>query len=171
MKSKWFDDVFLQLIFDRIGTNTEKWLTAKQTAVCTRYMKRHTARIESAYGYQNHDNYTYTWNGREVWLSYSKKNGCGTIWFGYNAEEQEHARIANEANRLHQIAESARRRLKLHPDKYAERVEKLKIEISLWQDEIDESVSEGDFDGIENLQKHIDELQEKLDIWERIAKE
>lgn len=171
MKNKWFDDTFLPSIFGGIGVNREKWLTAKQTAICTQYMQRHTAQIETADGHQNHDNYTYTWNEREVWLSYSKKNGCGTIWFGYNAEEQAKADEQNRINRLNQIAESARIRLKKHPDKYAKRVEKLKNEISYWQDEIDESVSEGDLDGIENIQAHIDELQEKLTIWESIANE
>jgi len=170
MKNKWFENVFLQSLYN-ITRHSEKWLTAKQTAICTQYMERRTARIDTATGYHNHDNYTYTWNGREVVLSYSKKNGCGTIWFGYNAEEQEQARIANKANRLKQITESARRRLKLHPDKYAERVEKLKIEIARCQDEIDESVAEGDLDGIESINSHIYELQEKLTIWESIASE
>jgi len=170
MKSKWFDDVFLHSLYSITG-HSEKWLTAKQTAVCTQYMERRTARIETATGYNNHDNYVYNWDGREVILSYSKKNGCGVIWFGLNAEEQDQARIDNESNRLKQIAESAMRRLKLHPNKYAEHLEKMKIEITRCQYEIDESVAEGDLDGIESIQNHIDKLQEKLTIWESVAKE
>ena len=64
MKNNWFEDVFLRSIFDRIGHET-RWLTAKQTAICTQYMDKKTVRLETATGYCNHDNYTYRWNGMD----------------------------------------------------------------------------------------------------------
>lgn len=168
MKSKWFEDVFLQSIFNNVGTNSEKWLTTKQTAVCTQYMQRHTERIETADGYQNHDNYTYTWNGREVWLSYSKKNGCGTIWFGLNAEEQEQSQIDNEAEKRQKIIETAQRRLKRSPERYHATIDKMKAKIKSYQQEIEESKEEGDTDGLENLVNYVERLKQELALWESV---
>lgn len=167
MKSKWFDDVFLQSIFDRIGHDT-RWLTAKQTAICTQYMERRTARIDTATGYQNHDNYTYTWNGREVWLSYSKKNGCGTIWFGLNAEEQKQTQIENEAEKRQQIIDTAQRRMKRSPERYYATIEKMKAKIKSYQQEIEESKEEGDTDGIKNLVSYVKNLKHELALWESV---
>lgn len=165
MKSKWFDDVFLQSIFDRIGHDT-RWLTAKQTAICKQYMQKQTVRLDTVTGYCNHDNYIYSWNGRDVVLSYSSKNGCGTIWFGLNTEEQEQARIENEAEKRQQIIERAKRKLKLHPKKYFDRIEKIKAKIEDYLEEIRISIEENDTDGIENLEKYVEEMKEELALWE-----
>lgn len=167
MKSKWFEDVFLQSIFDRIGHDT-KWLTTKQSAICTQYMERRTAHIETATGYNNHDNYVYNWDGREVILSYSKKNGCGTIWFGLNAEEQEQARIENEAEKHQKIIEAAQRRLKRSPERYYATIEKMKAKIKSCQQEIEESKEEGDTDGLENLVSYVERLKQELTLWESV---
>lgn len=167
MKSKWFEDVFLQSLYSAAG-HKEKWLTAKQTAICTQYMERHTARIDTATGYQNHDNYTYTWNGLEVWLSYSKKNGCGTIWFGLNAEEQEQARIENEAENRQKIIETAQRRFKRSPERYYATIEKMKAKIKSYQQEIEESKEEGDTDGLENLVGYVERLKQELALWKSV---
>lgn len=165
MKSKWFDDVFLQSIFDSIGHDT-RWLTAKQTAICKQYMQKQTVRLETSTGYCNHDNYIYSWNGRDVVLSYSSKNSCGTIWFGLNAEEQEQARIENEAEKRQQIIERAKRKLKLHPEKYFDKIEKIKAKIEDYLEEIRISIAENDTDGIENLEKYVEEMKEELALWE-----
>lgn len=167
MKSKWFEDVFLQSIFDRIGHET-RWLTAKQTAICTQYMNKKTVRLETATGYCNHDNYTYSWNGRDVLLCYSSKNGCGTIRFGLNFEEQEQARIENEAEKRQQIIERAQRKLERHPGEYFERIEKMKAKISDYLEEIRISIEENDTYGIENLEKHVEEMKEELALWESV---
>lgn len=169
MKSVWFDAVFLKSIFDRTGVDAEKWLTAKQTAICTQHMERKTARIETAYGYQNHENYVYNWNGREVWLSYSKKNGCSTIHFGYTAEEQAQASDAYETEKKNQMKERAERKLRLHPEKYAEHIERLKSKIADYQAEINESIEENDIDGIDNLAVYVNEMQEELEIWKSVS--
>jgi DNA repair exonuclease SbcCD ATPase subunit len=167
MKSKWFEDAFLQSIFDRIGHDT-RWLTAKQTSICTQYMERRTARIETATGYNNHDNYVYNWNGREVVLSYSKKNGCGTIWFGLNDEEQKQAQIENEAEKRQQIIETAQRRMKRSPERYYATIEKMKAKIKSYQQEIEESKEEGDTGGLENLVSYVENLKHELALWESV---
>lgn len=41
----WFDDTFLPSLFERFGRETH-WLTRKQTAICTRYMERHTVMVD-----------------------------------------------------------------------------------------------------------------------------
>lgn len=167
MKSKWFENVFLRSIFDRIGHDT-RWLTAKQTAICKQYMEKQTVRLETATGYCNHDNYTYSWNGRDVFLCYSSKNGCGTIHFGLNSEEHEQARIENEAEKRQQIIERAQRKLERHPGEYFDRIEKMKAKISDYLEEIRISIEENDTYGIENLEKHVEEMKEELALWESV---
>lgn len=169
MKSKWFEDVFLQSLYSAAG-HAEKWLTAKQTAICTQYMQRHTARIETATGYNSHDNYVYNWDGREVILSYSKKNGCGTIWFGLNCEEQEQARIENEAEKRQNIIETAQRRFKRSPERYYATLDKIKAKINSYQQEIEESKEEGDTDGLENLVNYVEQLKQELTLWESVRR-
>lgn len=167
MKNKWFEDVFLQSIFDRIGHNT-RWLTAKQTAICTQYMEKQTVRLEAATGYCNHDNYVYSWDGRDVFLCYSSKNGCGAIHFGLNLEEQEQARIENEAEKRQQIIERAQRKLERHPEKYFQRIEALKAKIEDYLEEIKICIEEDDTDGIGNLEKYVEEMQTELELWESV---
>ena len=164
----WFEDVFLQSLYSTAG-HSEKWLTAKQTAICTQYMERCTTRIETATGYNNHDNYVYNWDGREVVLSYSKKNGCGTIWFGLNAEEQEQAQIENEAEKRQKIIETAQRRLRRSPERYYATLDKMKSKIEHYQQDIEDSKEEGDTDGLENLISYVEALKNELDLWESLA--
>lgn len=167
MKNRWFEDVFLRSIFDRIGHET-RWLTSKQTAICTQYMDKQTVRLETATGYCNHDNYVYSWNGRDVFLCYSSKNGCGTIRFGLNSEEQEQARIKNEAEKRQQILERARRKLERHPEKYFQRIEEMKAKISDYLEEIKICIEEDDTYGIKNLEKYVEEMQTELSLWESV---
>ncbi len=84
----WFNDVFLVSLYKRAGLNNTLWLTQKQTAICCQYMTEKTVIIEEQFGQYRHTNYTYNWDGREVFLSYSKKNGCGTITFYPNDSEK-----------------------------------------------------------------------------------
>lgn len=83
----WFNDVFLPSLFERAEPLKSIYLTQKQTAVCVRNMEYHC--IKDCNG--SHEWYTCTWRGRSVELSYSKKNQCGSIRFGRDAEEQEAA--------------------------------------------------------------------------------
>lgn len=168
-KSKWFNTVFLPSLFEVAGHN-EKWLTAKQTAVCVQYMDCHTVRTENRYGgFNNHDNYCYNWNGRQVILSYSKKNGCGTIWFGYNESEKKQLEIQNEKERKQKIIDIARKRLKRSPEKYNKKINQIKAEIQEIQDYINECLNDNDTDGVENLVKEIDTLKEELSLWESVT--
>lgn len=84
----WFNDAFLLSLYKRAGLNNTLWLTQKQTAICCQYMTEKTVIIEDQFGQYRHTNYTYNWDGREVFLSYSKKNGCGTITFYPNDNEK-----------------------------------------------------------------------------------
>lgn len=143
MASKWFNETFLPSIFEKVGAGKQKWLTARQTMICTDNMQKSTVRYDSdGYGtMHNHDNYSCNWNGRNVHLFYSKKNGCGCIEFGYNAEEIEAMRIANDSEKE---KEKARRieRIKSNPERLAKRISTLtgKIESlkANWQADKDE---------------------------------
>ena len=138
MASKWFNEIFLPSIFEKVGAGKQKWLTARQTMICTDNMQKTTVRYDSdGYGTMcNHDNYSCKWNGRDVHLSYSKKNGCGCIEFGYNAEEIEAMRIANDAEKekekVHRIE-----RIKANPERLAKRISTIKTKIEIlkgnWQ--------------------------------------
>jgi hypothetical protein len=83
----WFNDVFLPSLFERAEPLKSIYLTQKQTAVCIRNMEYHCTKDCNG----SHEWYTCTWRGRSVELSYSKKNQCGSIRFGRDAEEQEAA--------------------------------------------------------------------------------
>ena len=87
-KNTWFENQFLQSIFERLGANNSKWLTQKQTAICVRNMDIHHTRYADAWNEGGeHDWYTYDWNGRKVTLHYSKKNYCGCIEFANTQDE------------------------------------------------------------------------------------
>lgn len=108
----WFNDVFLNSLFERAGLNSPLWLTKKQTAICCQYMIAETIVVEEQYGQYRHTNYTYNWNEREVFLSYSKKNGCGTITFYPNGSEKR--QIFNDycAERRKKALDDVNRRVK-----------------------------------------------------------
>lgn len=123
----WFTNEFLPSLFSRAGTGHGIWLSRKQTAICTKYMERHTVREAVFQGdYQNHDYYTIEWNGRNVRLNYSKLNGCGNIVFSMNQEERKQAEIRNAEERKRIEAERIACRLR-HPEtlkKWQERTQK-----------------------------------------------
>ena len=135
MANKWFNETFLPSIFEKVGAGNQKWLTARQTMICTDNMQKATVRYDSdGYGTMcNHDNYSCKWNGRDVNLSYSKKNACGCIEFGYNAEEIEAMRIANDAEKekekLHRVE-----RIKANPERLAKRISTIKTKIEILKD-------------------------------------
>lgn len=99
MASKWFIEVFLPSVFERCEVGKGKWLSQKQTAVCTQNMIPSSVRYDAdGYGTMcEHLNYNCEWCGRNVVLSYSKKNGCGCITFSCTEEEIETLRAENEA--------------------------------------------------------------------------
>lgn len=83
----WFNDVFLLSLFERTEPLKTIFMTQKQTSVCIRNMEYHCTKDCNG----SHEWYTCTWRGRAVEMSYSKKNQCGSIRFGRDAEEQEAA--------------------------------------------------------------------------------
>lgn len=135
----WFSN-FLESLFQRAGACKPMWLTAKQTSVCIQYMECETIRYDSdGYGTMyNHDNYFCSWDGRRVFMCYSKKNGCGRIEFGMNEAEQQETRIQNEAERK-QFERKRIERLKRNPERLAKRIADLKSKIALhkqyWEDD------------------------------------
>lgn len=94
----WFDDVFLTSLFEKAEPLKPFWLTQKQTSVCIRNMEYHCTKDCNG----SHEWYTWTWAGRTIELSYSKKNQCGSIVFGRNAEEQAEADKQAEEERKEQ---------------------------------------------------------------------
>lgn len=134
----WFDDTFLPSLFERFGRETH-WLTRKQTAICTRYMERHTVMVDQFQGdWTRHHYYTKEWRGRIVTLNYSKLNGCGTISFG--STEQERADLAKrqEVERTERELRSLRRLRERRPDRFLKQLEDARNAVKYWEEEIEE---------------------------------
>lgn len=141
MKNKWFEYVFLPSLFERAGLNNPTWLTAKQTNICCQYMAAEVVIVENRFTRHKHTNYTYTWEGREIILSYSQKNGCGTITFYPNSSEKGQLFKKYCEEKRKQIVEDADRKItrtikfvngesrlseKYTPEEYINRLKKYK---------------------------------------------
>lgn len=137
----WFNDAFLLSLYKRAGLNNTLWLTQKQTSICCQYMTEKTVIIEDQFGQYRHTNYTYNWDGREVFLSYSKKNGCGTITFHPNDNEKRQLFEEYCEEKRKEILNDSARRIdrakrfvegksglfeKYTPDEYIQRLKKYK---------------------------------------------
>ena len=162
----WFYGTFLPSIFERCEVGKERWLSKKQTAICVQNMERRQVRFDSdGYGTMwTHDNYTCQWNGRSVFLSYSKKNGCGSITFGLSAEEQAKINAENELERK-RIMEDRVARIKRNPERLAKKIEilmkKLENAKADYQDDIAEKLDEY----IEGDLEYIAEIEAELALY------
>lgn len=162
--SKWFYNVFLPSLFDRTGANNQTWLSAKQTAICTDNMQVGISRRETADGFQNHKFYSTTWNGRNVRLDYSSLNGCGCIVFSYNKEEQEKANEEAKQESNAKKTERIKRLFVKHPEKYQEKLEKMRLELEEMKADNAEDIQDGlitkeEADRIEK------ELQDEIEMY------
>ena len=146
MGNKWFDDTFLPSLLNRFGTNNRHWLSAKQTAVCAQHMTMHSTQYAADHVGDmtfTHNWYTYEWQGRKVYLDYSKKNGCGCIEFGFNAEEQEQHR--REVEREEAEREQARIAfIKSRPDKLARKLTYFDDQLKRMQEYLEAEQAEPD---------------------------
>ena len=121
----WFYETFLPSLFERAGAEKGMWLSQKQTAVCTKYMEKHSVRTDEFFGDRNtHLYYTAKWGERDVQLSYSKLNGCGMITFSYNKAEREEATRAAQEER-ERIERERIARVKRHPERLAKIISEL----------------------------------------------
>ena len=168
MANKWFNETFLLSIFEKVGAGNQKWLTARQTMICTDYMQKTTVRYDSdGYGtMHSHDDYVYKWNGRDVRLYYSKKNGCGCIEFSYNAEEIEAMRIANDAEKEREKAHRIER-IKSNPERLAKRISTLKTKIDVLKDNWQAAKDEDDCDAEDDAwyESEIEKLENELALY------
>lgn len=65
--TRWFQETFLQSLFQRAGINKGLWLSQKQTAICVENMTRHSVRYLDEYGIGCSRLYfDCKWNGRDV---------------------------------------------------------------------------------------------------------
>ena len=164
--SEWFDSVFLPSIFERCEPGKGKWLSQKQTLICTENMVRKQVRYDAdGYGTMHtHDNYTCEWEGRVVHLSYSKKNGCGCIEFGFNAEEIASMNAEHEAEQKLIQAERVER-IKRRPDRLAKKIEVLTKKIQGWMEEYELDLADGDEVAVKFDLEAIAELKEELALY------
>ena len=132
---KWFEDTFLKSIFEKQGENVGRWLSAKQTAICTQYMERQTIAYSDGFGTFTHNNYYYSWNGYNVTLFYSKKNSCGKITFTATGRKTRPARLAQK------IADAERR-------------------LSAWEEDYSWAIEDGE--ETSSIEKHIAETKAEL---------
>lgn len=168
---EWFKNTFLQSLFDRIGINNDRWLTVKQTAICTRYMEKNTITFSNGFTNCNHDNYFVEWNGRQVYLSYSKKNGCGLIRFGLTEDEKAENSRKAKLERIEIIRERASRTYRKHPERYHDYINKLSRRI----DDIKQTIEEEQEDGATQedlvpLYNWMEEIDEELQIYKGVCK-
>ena len=167
---EWFKNTFLQSLFDRIGTDKDIWLTVNQTAICTRYMGKNTITFSNGFTNCNHDNYFIEWNGRQVYLSYSKKNGCGLISFGLTDDEKAENSRKAELERIEIIRERAARTYRRNPERYQEHIRNLSRRI----DEIKQTIEEEKEDGATQedlvpLYTRIEEIDKELQIYKGVC--
>ena len=147
--ANWFYDTFLPSLFEQAGRE-QKWLSWKQTAICTRYMDEHTVNIQQYQGHvQRHSYYTTDWNGRKVTLNYSKLNGCGTIQFGANEAEQIEAKAASEKRAQDREDRRLQRLLQRRPEEFAEQLQKLKADLQEYEQFMEQDREENDAESLE----------------------
>lgn len=183
----WFYDTFLPSLLERAGTNNGMWLSKRQTEICVEKMERHTTVVPQFQGDSyRHDYYTMMWNGRKVFLNYSKLNGCGQITFGFTPNEAEEAtrRRAEEKRqeaeeymeRKHKWAAWARENA---PEKLEQRIQRHRAKIADLQDalkDILEDLAESEAEGweygaecernaLERIKKEISEAEAMLAIY------
>jgi len=164
--NKWFSSVFLPSIFGRCGADKGMWLSQKQTAICVDNMERRTVRYDSdGYGtMHSHDNYFTEWEGRNVSLSYSKKNGCGYISFGMNAEETEAHKLKVEEERERIKAERIER-VKRNPERLAKRLANLMKKLENAQKEYQLDLEEGEETYIEYDLEEIASIKAEIELY------
>ena len=180
----WFYDTFLPSLLERAGTNKGMWLSRKQTAICIEKMEQHTTMVPQLQGdYCRHNYYTLEWNGRHVFLNYSKLNGCGQITFGFDAAEAEEASRRRAEEERREAEERMERKRKWTawarenaPEKLAQRiarhqskVDDLKEAIEDILEDLREEEAAGDTKYIEidraALERAKNELAEAEAIW------
>lgn len=138
---RWFDEVFLPSIFESMGNvpGSCRWLTVKQTNVCTNNMHQKAQAYDTdGYGERsyNHLVYSYTWQGREVVLQYSKKSHTGSITFGPTQQEVEKAN-AERKKREEQKKEEYITRIRNNPRMLARHVNRLEKEVEYYKAMVD----------------------------------
>ena len=146
--NRWFAETFLPSIFERCKSKgKEMWLSQKQTAICTDNMELHQVRFDpDGYGVRcTHNNYVCDWNGRRVFLSYSKKNGCGYISFGMNKAEEEAHRARIEAEVKEAEARQIERR-KRDPEKRAKMIAFYTMKINALREQWEGEKEDPDYD-------------------------
>ena len=166
MRNKWFNEIFLPSIFETAGAGRKKWLTVKQTAICTEYMERKSVVYDSdVFGTMyTHYNYVCDWNGRNVALWYSKKSKCGCIEFGYNEKEFIALKEKADEERKRIKAETIAR-TKSKPERLSRKIAKLKEEIKGWETEYNFDIEDGKLKDAKFCEIKIKELKAELNLY------
>lgn len=173
--SKWFNETFLPSLFEQCkkAGNSQKWLSQKQTAICTDYMEKEIISFSDGFGSYHRIIYHYFWNDRKISLAYSKKNGCAVISFSPTKEEQKQAEAARKEERK-AIQKSRIERIKSKPERLERELLRLKKELIRIEgniiiyknlvaaneaDELDQEAYEDDLNRIKEIEKKINELK------------
>lgn len=160
--NKWFNEIFMPSIFQRAGVGKSMWLSQKQTAICTENMKKETAVFSDGIYTYKHLNYSCVWNGRKVNLSYSKKNGCGSIIFGLNDEEQKRQEDERKEEKKRLELDSIER-AKRHPERLEKRIATLRAQEKIFLEEL--SDDENDAKDIEFFTEKLNECRRLLALY------
>ena len=164
----WFYDEFLPSIFGRAGLK-RKWLTQKQTAICTRYMEKRVVFVQQFDGeYVRHIYYITTWQGRHVQLDYSKRNGCGTIQFGMNERERMEAEARQSQRQKEREHDRLSRWLKHRPEAFMEELDKLRANLKTYARYIEEDITERDADALDYDRSIYAGYKKQIDMMEAV---
>ena len=158
--TRWFSDTFLPSIFQRAELNKGVWLSQKQTKICVDNMERHNVHYLDEYGVGcNRLYYDCKWQGRDVYLQYSKLNGCGMIFFGMNATEIEEQERKNQEERDDNEIKRLQRRYERHKDKFISDMRDLQKNIAEVKEELEEEQAER---YVKSLTEYIASSEKKL---------
>lgn len=162
--TRWFQETFLQSLFQRAGTSKGLWLSQKQTAICVENMKRHSVRYFDEYGIGCSRLYfDCKWNGRDVRMQYSKLNGCGMISFGMDAAETQEQERKNQQERDSNEIKHLKRRFERHPDKFDDDLQALIEEIADTESDFEEDMKDGLADRyVKSYQSSLAEMRKTL---------
>ena len=167
--ANWFKETFLLSLYERAEQRKIN-LTAKQVAVCVKYMEPHRGHRESLYRQAGNDFtwYSIEWDGRYTTLSIYP-NGCGCMEFGTTEEEQE--RAAEEEDRRKAEERTARiERIKANPERLKRHLKKLQEDFSRYSKELNfyrelqgsEDWEEDDMETLQYYEEKVTETEKKI---------
>ena len=162
-KNKWFDEVFLQSLFEyaqkSVGLCKNCKISDKQFNICRQNMEE--VKCYNSDYRVNYSYYSYMWNDRQVIVTRHNNN---YISFSFNSAETAQAKQEEEAEReAERIAMF--NRIKQNPERLEKSLANKLAKLEKLQNELSEALDdEEDDDIIECIKDDISKLQNDIDF-------